>query len=217
LRPSRPTPTLSLPRRSSRLRSENAFAALGYDTVYLMADAVKRANGTDSAAVKKALEELDRIHKAPAVITTEDKVVIIQDWDGRVYTNGGATNPLRFKLRVGDTVDRDFAMTLPTQVYYRPRPPEPMFRLRIRAQAGILVPQMVQSVGGDKQRFWDAGIGWDFFHLGPVNAALYTGVNSAGGGLGFDLTKNFGTYAGYSLVYDGLKSSVLTGVYFSFN
>ncbi|HEY0444581.1 MAG TPA: ABC transporter substrate-binding protein, partial [Candidatus Limnocylindrales bacterium] len=36
---------------------ENAFAALGYDTVYLLADAVKRANGTDSAAVKKALEE----------------------------------------------------------------------------------------------------------------------------------------------------------------
>ncbi len=36
---------------------ENAFAALGYDTVYLMADAVKRANGTESAAVKKALEE----------------------------------------------------------------------------------------------------------------------------------------------------------------
>src|SRR3954447_24515788 len=35
---------------------ENAFAALGYDTVYLMADAVKRAGGTDSAAVKAAIE-----------------------------------------------------------------------------------------------------------------------------------------------------------------
>jgi branched-chain amino acid transport system substrate-binding protein len=35
---------------------ENAFAALGYDTVYLLADAIKRANGTDSAAVKAALE-----------------------------------------------------------------------------------------------------------------------------------------------------------------
>jgi branched-chain amino acid transport system substrate-binding protein len=35
---------------------ENAFAALGYDTVYLMADAIKRAGGTDSAAVKSALE-----------------------------------------------------------------------------------------------------------------------------------------------------------------
>ena len=40
---------------------ENAFAALGYDTVYLLADAVKRANGTDSAAVKKALEETKQV------------------------------------------------------------------------------------------------------------------------------------------------------------
>jgi len=36
---------------------ENAFAALGYDTVYLLADAIKRAGGTDSAAVKSALEQ----------------------------------------------------------------------------------------------------------------------------------------------------------------
>jgi branched-chain amino acid transport system substrate-binding protein len=35
---------------------ENAFAALGYDTVYLLVDAVKRAGGTDSAAVKAAIE-----------------------------------------------------------------------------------------------------------------------------------------------------------------
>jgi branched-chain amino acid transport system substrate-binding protein len=35
---------------------ENAFAALGYDTVYLMVDAIKRAGGTDSAAVKTAIE-----------------------------------------------------------------------------------------------------------------------------------------------------------------
>jgi len=35
---------------------ENAFAALGYDTLMLMADAIKRAGGTDSAAVKSAIE-----------------------------------------------------------------------------------------------------------------------------------------------------------------
>jgi branched-chain amino acid transport system substrate-binding protein len=35
---------------------ENAFAALGYDTVYLLADAIKRAGSTDSAAVKSAIE-----------------------------------------------------------------------------------------------------------------------------------------------------------------
>ena len=35
---------------------ENAFAALGYDTLMLMADAIKRAGSTDSAAVKSAIE-----------------------------------------------------------------------------------------------------------------------------------------------------------------
>ena len=35
---------------------ENAFAALGYDTVYLLVDAIKRAGGTDSAAIKTAIE-----------------------------------------------------------------------------------------------------------------------------------------------------------------
>ena len=36
---------------------ENAFAALGYDSVYLLVDAIKRANSTDAQAIKKALEE----------------------------------------------------------------------------------------------------------------------------------------------------------------
>ncbi len=35
---------------------ENAFAALGYDTVYLMADAIKRAGSMDSKALKSAIE-----------------------------------------------------------------------------------------------------------------------------------------------------------------
>jgi branched-chain amino acid transport system substrate-binding protein len=36
---------------------ENAFAALGYDTIYLMADAIRRAGDTGAAAIKAALEE----------------------------------------------------------------------------------------------------------------------------------------------------------------
>jgi branched-chain amino acid transport system substrate-binding protein len=35
---------------------ENAFAALGYDTINLMVDAIKRAGSTESAAVKTAIE-----------------------------------------------------------------------------------------------------------------------------------------------------------------
>ncbi len=36
---------------------ENAFAALGYDTMYLMADAIKRAGSTDAQAILKAIQE----------------------------------------------------------------------------------------------------------------------------------------------------------------
>ena len=35
---------------------ENAFAALGYDTVYLLADAIERAGSIDGAALKSAIE-----------------------------------------------------------------------------------------------------------------------------------------------------------------
>jgi len=35
---------------------ENAFAALGYDTVYLLVDAIKRAGSTDPQALKAAIE-----------------------------------------------------------------------------------------------------------------------------------------------------------------
>src|SRR5918912_2568831 len=35
---------------------ENAFAALGYDTLYLLADTIKRAGSTEAAAIQKAIE-----------------------------------------------------------------------------------------------------------------------------------------------------------------
>jgi hypothetical protein len=167
--------------------------------------------------LRKAVDELDDIHKSPATVEFQDPVVIIRDWDGRVYVNGGASQPLRLKIRVGKHVDRDMQTTIDSRVWYRPQPESPMLRLRIRAQVGVLVPEMVKTVGKDSQAFWDAGVGWDFFHLGIVNLSAFTGVRSIGAGPGIDITKNFGLYAGYSLVYDGFKSSILTTAYFSFN
>lgn len=167
-------------------------------------------------AVKKALRELDDVHDSPAVLKVEQPVVIVQDWQGRVYVNGGDQKPIPVKLKIGQHIDRDLAVTLETRVFYREKPPDPMFRLRIRAQAGLLIPQLVKAVD-EKQNFFDAGVGLDFFHLGPVNVSANLGVFSSGGGLGLDLTKNFGVLAGYALAYDGWKSGALGGVYFSFN
>ena len=37
-------------------KTPDAFNALGYDTVYFLADAIKRAGSTDSVKIKDALE-----------------------------------------------------------------------------------------------------------------------------------------------------------------
>lgn len=165
--------------------------------------------------VVDALKELDSIKKSEMTGEFSEPIVIVHDWNGRVYVNGGDGKPLHLKVKVG-TIDRTLAVQLPTSVFYREKPPDPMFRLRIRAQAGILLPD-VWKKGADKTSFLDAGVGWDFFHLGPVNLAIHTGVSSAGAGLGVDLTKNWGLTAGYSLVYRDFHSGALVGTFFSFN
>jgi branched-chain amino acid transport system substrate-binding protein len=78
---------------------ENAFAALGYDTVYLLADAVKRANGTESAAVKTALEGTKDFKGITGSITfgadvhVPQKGVTIIDVEGGKFTLGAEVVP----------------------------------------------------------------------------------------------------------------------------
>ncbi|MCL6570613.1 MAG: ABC transporter substrate-binding protein [Bacillus sp. (in: Bacteria)] len=51
--------------------SPNAFNALGYDTVYLLADAIKRAGSTDTAKIKVALEKTKDLSLITGVITID--------------------------------------------------------------------------------------------------------------------------------------------------
>ena len=54
---------------------ENAFAALGYDAVYLLADAITRAGGTDAAAIQKAMNETKDYKAITGSITFSDSRV----------------------------------------------------------------------------------------------------------------------------------------------
>lgn len=164
--------------------------------------------------VKEALKELDSIKKSEMKVDISRPVVIIRDWDGRVYVNGGEKKPVEMRVTVG-TIDRTLAVEYPTVIYYRTKPPDPMFRLRIRAQAGALMPDVWKKK--EDRSYVDGGVGFDFFHLGPLNLDLYAGILSLGPGLGLDITRNFGARVGYSLVYKDLHSAVFTGAYFSFN
>lgn len=166
----------------------------------------------DSDTVVESLKELKSIKGSKAVLKLKEDIVIVRDWQDRVYVNGGSAKPIDATLTLGDTVSRDMQIQLPIQVYYRPKPPDPMFRLRVRAQMGLILPVIWKDAKGG----WDAGLSWDFMHYSVFNLAAYTGVRSAGGGVGMDLTKNFGPYLGYALVYDGFTSDVMAGCYFSF-
>ena len=78
---------------------ENAFAALGYDTVYLMVDAIRRAGSTDSAAVKAALEATTDFKGITGSITfaagshVPQKGVTVIDIEGGQLTLGGEVVP----------------------------------------------------------------------------------------------------------------------------
>jgi branched-chain amino acid transport system substrate-binding protein len=78
---------------------ENAFAALGYDTVNLLVDAIKRAGGTDSAAVKTAIEATKDFKGITGAITfspdshvPQKGVTVIAVKDGK-FTLGGEVVP----------------------------------------------------------------------------------------------------------------------------
>jgi hypothetical protein len=171
------------------------------------------------ARLKKALEELNNIHKSKVELEFKDNIIIIRDWEGRIYINGGQKVPLKAKLKIGKHIDRDLETTVPIKVWYREKPPDPIFRLRIRAQIGVLLPQIIKTIKDDEDKTWpaDAAIGFDFLHLGILNLAAHAGIQSVGIGPGIDITKNFGSFVNYALAYDGFKSGILTGVYFSFN
>lgn len=167
--------------------------------------------------IKEALQELDKIHNSKAELKLLDPVIIVRDWDGRIYVNGGDKKPLRMQLKISDTINRDVALTLSPKVYTREKPADPMLRLRLRAQIGVLARGTYERIASGGNWPVDGGLNLDFFHLGPVNLGVYAGVFSSGVQIGLDLTRNFGVFAGPTFVYQGLKADALMGCYFSFN
>ncbi|WP_059171747.1 ABC transporter substrate-binding protein [Bacillus sp. FJAT-27445] len=53
-------------------KSPDAFAALGYDTGYYLADAIKRAGSADSEKIRKALEETNGLQLVSGTLTLDE-------------------------------------------------------------------------------------------------------------------------------------------------
>jgi hypothetical protein len=167
-----------------------------------------------------AVEELDSIHGAPMTMEFRDPIVIVRDWQDRVYVNGGEGKPIRVRVTVGETVERDMEVVLPVKTFFRPAPPEPWFefRTRFRASAAVLVPEMARSAAdGSLETFWDFGLDLDFLKVGDFNGAVHVGSAGAGVGPGFDVTKNFGVAAMGLVTWETWRPSASAVLYLSFN
>ncbi|MBI0580362.1 ABC transporter substrate-binding protein [Neobacillus cucumis] len=62
---------VTLFKEKNKGESPNAFNALGYDTVYMLADAIKRAGGTDSTKIKDALAQTKDLSLVTGIVSID--------------------------------------------------------------------------------------------------------------------------------------------------
>ncbi len=175
----------------------------------------------DKEKLSEAIDELIDIKRSEAKLEFKEPIIILRDWDGRVYINGGDKKPTKLNLKIGETINRDLEATLPIQLYYREKPEDPIFRLRFRANFDVLVPELIQSIRDEEyQTPWSGGLQIDLIHYDILNLAV--GVETAGFGVnvGVDITKNFGVDTGFLIKYDKIYPDFVPtlsiGTYFSF-
>lgn len=77
-------------------KSPDAFNALGYDSVYLLADAIKRAGDTDPAKIKDAMAATKELALVSGVVTIDEKHNPIKSATVLEYKDGKQT----FKTKV---------------------------------------------------------------------------------------------------------------------
>lgn len=147
-----------------------------------------------------------------------DEVSIVIDKDGRVFFSGAAPHPYTLRMHwCGYEVEAQGKVTVVAAIK---EPPIWGFRFRPKAYLGLLPTQPVYDLLADEtvtfSSMVDAGLMVDFLHYKWANLNAAVGFRSIGGGVGVDITSNFGAYTGYALTWGVWQHNALTGLWFSF-
>jgi hypothetical protein len=147
-----------------------------------------------------------------------DPVNIVIDREGRVYFSGAKPHP--YKLRM-TWCNYEVEAEGKVKVIAAMREPDTWgFRFRPKAYIGALPFEAFYADPTlDDLRVHDlidAGAMVDFFYVEWFNVNAAVGFRSLGGGVGFDLTSNFGAYAGYGLSWGEWNHNLNLGLWFSF-
>ncbi len=147
-----------------------------------------------------------------------DRIDIVTDKDGRVFYSGAQPRPYTLKMT---WCSYEATATGKVEVYAAKAVPEVWgFRFRPKAYIGALPLEAAYPLPEDESLtvtdLVDAGVMVDFFHYDWANINAAVGFRSVGGGLGADLTENFGIYTGYALTWGTWHHNLNVGLWFSF-
>jgi len=143
-----------------------------------------------------------------------DPIRIVVDRDGRVFFTGNAPEPYTLRMTwCNYEVKAEGEVHVIAAMH---KPPIWGFRFRPKAYMGLLP---LEALYGDSQEFrdvTDAGFMADFLYYDWVNLNAALGYRSIGGGVGIDLTENFGAYSGYGLTWGSWHHNWNFSLTFSF-
>lgn len=142
---------------------------------------------------------------------TLDSVSVVTDRQGRIYYSGNGPKP--YKLKV-DWCNYEINAEAEVKVHVAQRE-EPTwgFRPRFKATVGVLFTEMLER---DFESSLDGGLLFEPFYWNLLNLNAYVGVRSFGGGVGVDITTNFGGYAGLAVTWGGWRMNPMASLFFSF-
>jgi hypothetical protein len=140
-----------------------------------------------------------------------DPVTIVIDREGRIYGSGDDPHPYRAHI---EWCNYQIDVTSQIQLVAAQQiEPDYGFRFRLKAAIGYLPVEAWSEK--DAGRGIDGGVLLEPFFFRWANVNGYVGVRSFGAGIGFDATKNFGPYLGYSMAWGTWRSNVMAGLSFS--
>lgn len=166
--------------------------------------------------VKLLKEKRCELDEAPKF--TLDPINIVVDKQGRIFYSGAEPHPYTLKMTwCGYDVTAQGKVDI---VAAMQEPETWSFHFRPKAYIGALPLEAAYELPEGESRkvtdLVDAGFMADFFHYEWFNLNAALGFRSAGGGVGFDLTENFGAYAGYAITWGSWHHNFNVGLWFSF-
>lgn len=174
---------------------------------------------TGTCVPPEEMKQIVEVLKEKKCLQTEkpvynlDPVNVIVDRDGRVFFSGADPHPYKLHMKwCSYDVEAEGKVNVVAAVQ---EPPSSGFHFRPKAYLGYLLAEPFRKGGSAKDGI-DAGLMLDPVYIHDFNLNVHVGFRAFGAGIGVNIFRSFGAYAGYALTWDGFHSNPETSLWFAF-